>query len=115
LPQQLASQPRDAIALQFRGDPWRVSALALHHSAPLALPLLAGAMLLPILRFSWLCRCGSFPGYAPATRFRALPSLFCSSLCPCYSGPAFAIAWLRKRNYRNPQKYGSQEQMDTKT
>lgn len=35
LPQQIISQPRDAIALQFRGDPWRVSALAWPHPAPL--------------------------------------------------------------------------------
>ena len=134
LPQQIISQPRDAIALQFRGDSWQVSALPMHHSAHLAFPLLAGAMLLPMLRFSWLCRCGSFPGYAPATRFRALPLLFRASLClrcsagcfaiailrksrprPRGSVPFLAIAWLRKRNYRNPQKYGSQEQMDTKT
>lgn len=49
LPQQIISQPRDAIALQFRGDSWQVSALALHHSAPLALPLLAGAIWYQIL------------------------------------------------------------------
>lgn len=35
LPQQIISQPRDAIALQFRGDSWQVSALALPHPAPL--------------------------------------------------------------------------------
>ena len=49
LPQQIISQPRDAIALQFRGDSWQVSALPLHHSAPLALPLLAGAIWYQIL------------------------------------------------------------------
>ena len=49
LPQQFISQPRDAIALQFRGDSWQVSALPLHHSAPLALPLLAGAIWYQIL------------------------------------------------------------------
>ena len=33
--------------------------------------------------FPYLSKKYSFPGYAPATRFRALPSLFCSLLCPC--------------------------------
>ena len=45
----------------------------------------------------------------------AMPLLHGSALCPCPSVLRSAVAWLRKRNYRNPQKYGSQEQIDTKT
>lgn len=92
LPQQIISQPRDAIALQFRGDSWRVSALALHHSAPLALPLLAGAMLLPILRFSWLCPCYTVPRFALAHLFCALPSLSDAYHCLRCSARCFALA-----------------------
>lgn len=46
--------------------------LTLHR---LALPLLAGAMLLPILRFSWLCPCYTVPRFALAHLFCALPLL----------------------------------------
>ena len=98
LPQQIISQPRDAIALQFRGDPWQVSALALHHSALLNFAV-AG-----------LCYAVAYPAL-----LMAMPLLHGSALCPCPSVLRSAVAWLRKRNYRNPQKYGSQEQMDTKT
>ena len=71
--------------------------LALHC---LTLPLLAGAMLLPILRFSWLCPCYTVPRFALAHLFCALPLLGYESVTiVILKNTEVKSKWIRKRKF----------------